>query len=193
MIAAGGLDIKFNLQQVQTGIRILRFGRGHCGHRGQLWGGFLGFGWLLCFRRGCWIIGKPFGQLLDWRAVAQEIKGIVPKHQRRAAGEKHGVLHRHLEAFGQGQLAWTMAFGFGELCQLAEELVMGFGHGRLQAGFIAPMREPLQELLAGEEEITFAGIGGEIFGYPLNKFPVVGREQFLLMRCAHGEVHEVRQ
>ena len=85
------------------------------------------------------------------------------------------------------------AFGFSEFRQLAEELVMRFVYRRLQAGFIAPMGEPLQELLAGEEEITFDGIGGEIFGYPFNKFPVVGREQFLLMRCAHGEVHEVRQ
>ena len=188
----GGLDIKLNLQQVQAGIGIFRFGRGHCGHGGQLRSGFLGLGRLLCFRGGC-RIGKPFGQLLGWRAVAQEIKGVAPKHQRRAAGEKHGVLHRYLEAFGQGQLAWASAFGFGELGQLAEELVMGFGHGRLQAGFIAPMREPLQELLAGEEEIAFAGIGGEIFGYPLNEFPVVGREQFLLMRGTHGEVHEIRQ
>ena len=69
---------------------------------------------------------------------------------------------------------------------------MRFVYGRLQAGFIAPMREPLQELLAGEEEIAFADVGGEIFGYPLNEVPIVGREQFLLMCGAHGEVHEVR-
>ena len=99
MIAAGGLDIKFNLQQVQTGILILRFGRGHCGHRSQLGSGFLGLGWLLGLRGGC-RIGQPFGQLLGRWAVAQEIKSVVPKYQRWAASEKHGVLHRHLVALG---------------------------------------------------------------------------------------------
>ena len=80
MVAAGGLDIKLNLQQVDAGIGILRFGRGYCGHGGQLRGGFLGFGRLFCFRGGCRIIGQPFGQLLGRRAVAQEIKGVVPQH-----------------------------------------------------------------------------------------------------------------
>ena len=98
-VAAGGPDIKFNLQQVQAGIRILRFGRGHCGHCRQLGRGFLSLCWLFSLRGGC-RIGQPFGQLLGRWAVAQEIKGVVPKYQRRPAGEKHGVLHRHLVAIG---------------------------------------------------------------------------------------------
>ena len=53
---------------------------------------------------------------------------------------------------------------------------MRFVYRRLQAGFIAPMGEPLQELLAGEEEIALAGIGSEILSHPFNEFPVVWRE-----------------
>ena len=68
------------------------------------------------------------------------------------------------------------AFGFSEFRQLAEELVMRFVYRRLQAGFIAPMGESLQELLAGEEEIALAGIGSEILSHPFNEFPVVWRE-----------------
>ena len=46
-------------------------------------------------------IGDPLGEQFGRWAVAQEIKGAVPEHQSRAAGEEHSLLDGRFRAVGQ--------------------------------------------------------------------------------------------
>ncbi len=91
---------------------------------------------------------------------------------------------------GEGEDVRAVFERGAQLGELAVEFVGRGIHARLQARLAAPMRQPLQQRLAGEAEavvsLEFVAI---MFGDPLDEFPILGGKEFLFVRRAHGEVY----
>ena len=143
-------------------------------------------------------IGDPFAEQRGGRAVAQEIEIIFHEHHRRAAGEEKRLGQwkfaaiGHAEHMSEGQLGGAVLQRGHHLHELSVEAIVRGVKGGLQARFTAPMRNPLEQFLAGQDEILLViHILGKILGDPLDEFPVTGGKKFLLMRGAHSEIDKV--
>ena len=142
---------------------------------------------------------RRFGPVLEQgrrRDVAQEIERLVDKGQRGTSGEELRLGQRPRGAVGQGDVV-----GEGQLVvaalemrsegdNLAVELKVFILELELVAQ--APARQPLEQIEAGEDHgIALIRIVAVGVGQPLNHFPVLRREELLLVSSAGGQLDDL--
>ena len=115
----------------------------------------------------------------------------------REAAEEFGVGERTrfavggLELLREGKFVGVVGQMRGEGKHFAAEMEMA-GAGKFHARTVAPTREPLEEIDAGEENRFAAGSAVRVnAAEPFDEFPVVGREKFVFVRGACGEVDDL--
>ena len=64
--------------------------------------------------------------------------------------------------------------------------------GRLQAGFLTPMGQPLQELLPGRVKVILAGLLGELVGDPFDELSISRLYRRILNGSLIGQLGQLR-
>ena len=132
------------------------------------------------------------------RRVAQEIKGVIHRHQRRLAGkelgrvQRHGLAARQPELLEKSELGVAVLEGGHQFGKLPREEHIIRLTGPLEPGRVAPARQPLEQfdsLQAQRLPRQFAP-GVNRF-QPFDARPIPRRKQLLLLRRARGQIDQV--
>ncbi len=138
---------------------------------------------------------RPVVQNVGRRGIPQEEKTVIQQHHRREPGEETRFFEWMHFAVGQLQLVRERKLRARrfqvrrQLRHLAVEGKLRAAVARSQPVIVPPTRQPLKKLDAREHQrLTVEPPASVHFGEPLDKPPVIGREKFLLVRGARGQL-----
>ena len=147
--------------------------------------------------------GRLLGEMLQdavGRCVAEQKEFVADEGERRLPVEKSDVRHgitlavRQREAMRERQFLLVILKVRVQRHHVPVKMQRLMVDGGFEAIGMPPARQPLEQFGVGEQQgVRIGGAFAMRVVNPLDEFPILRREQFLLMRGADHEVHKIVQ